>query len=162
MESPGDTRKLITDLVPAPGEIVTLRAYTAGNKKAVIETNTDLLTKEEFLEHKELVQEAVNAELQTWIDHKCFERRPRQGVRNLLDVRWVGKWKYVKDPKCNNEKKRTIRMRLTLRGFKDKDAQNLATFAGTYSRVGQRIVVSESVNHGWRMAAVYVKKAFLN
>ena len=52
-------------------------------------------------------------------------------------------------------------MRLTLRGFKDRDAGSLATFAGTSSRVGQRIIVSEAVNHGWKMTAIDVKKAFL-
>ena len=161
IDCPGHTRKLVSALQPGTGEIVTLRAYVAGTKKDVIETDTDLLTNEEYQQNRGLVKEAVQSEFQTWIDHKCFERRPRQGVRNLLDVRWVGKWKYVKDPKANDSKKRIIRMRLTLRGFKDRDAGSLATFAGTSSRVGQRIIVSEAVNHGWKMTAIDVKKAFL-
>ena len=52
-------------------------------------------------------------------------------------------------------------MILTLRGFKDRDAEDLATFAGTSSRLSQRLVVSEAVVQGWPLATVDVKKAFL-
>lgn len=161
IDCPGHTRKLVSDLTPVAGDVVTFRAYVAGTKKAVIETDADLLTSEEYQLNKGLVKEAVQAEFQTWLDHKCFTRRTRKGVRNLLYVRWVGKWKYVKDPKANNEKKRISRMRLMFLGFKDRDANFHATFAGTSSRVGHRIIVSEAVSRGWKMTATDVSKAFL-
>ena len=52
-------------------------------------------------------------------------------------------------------------MRLTLRGFKDKEASELQTFAGTASRVAQRLTISEAVVQGWSLTAVDGKKAFL-
>ena len=52
-------------------------------------------------------------------------------------------------------------MRMTLRGFKDRDADNLETFAGTSSRISQRLVVSEAAIRGWPLTAIDVKKAFL-
>ena len=52
-------------------------------------------------------------------------------------------------------------MRMTLRGFKDRDAATLETFAGTCGRMSQRLVTSESVCRGWQMAAIDVRKAFL-
>eukprot|EP00974_Lingulodinium_polyedra_P069079 6688191-Lingulodinium_polyedra.AAC.1 len=33
-------------------------------------------------------------ELQTWAKLKFFSRRPRQGARNVIDVRWVNKFKW--------------------------------------------------------------------
>ena len=52
-------------------------------------------------------------------------------------------------------------MRMTQRGFKDVDAADLLTFAGTSSRVSQRIVVSEAAVQGWHLTAIDVEKASL-
>ena len=52
-------------------------------------------------------------------------------------------------------------MRLTLRGFKDLDADDILTYAGTSSRLSQKILVSEAVLRGWPIVALDVKKAFL-
>ena len=54
-----------------------------------------------------------------------------------------------------------IRMRMTLRGFKDLDAEHLDTYAGTSSRSSQRLVTSEAVIRGWALATIDVRKAFL-
>ena len=135
--------------------------YAAGPKKAVIDRDTDLLTKDEFAQHHAEVAAAIKEELQIWIDHKCFVRHPRAKAKNIIDVRWVGKWKKTKDPKDPSKTKRFIRMRMTLRGFKDRDADNLETFAGTSSRISQRLVVSEAAIRGWPLTAIDVKKAFL-
>ena len=50
---------------------------------------------------------------------------------------------------------------MTLRGFKDQDANDLITFAGTASRLAQRVVVSEACVRQWPMAALDIRKAFL-
>ena len=42
------------------------------------------------------------------------------------------------------------------------DASWLETFAGTSSRLGQRLVTSEAAMRGWHMVALDVEKAFLN
>eukprot|EP00974_Lingulodinium_polyedra_P103067 9977862-Lingulodinium_polyedra.AAC.1 len=67
-------------------------------------------------------------ELQTWAKLKCFSRRPRQGARNVIDVRWVTKFKrghptvdIAKDDRTGRqvtdiaEPVRAIRARLTVR-----------------------------------------------
>ena len=134
--------------------------YNTHSKKSVVETDQDLLTKEEYKRYPREVMASLRDELVTWIDHKCFRRRLRSGAKNILDVRWVGKWKKVRDPKTA-AMVRKIRMRMTLRGFKDRDAELLETFAGTCSRMSQRIVTSESVCRGWKLTAIDVRKAFL-
>ena len=52
-------------------------------------------------------------------------------------------------------------MRMTLRGFKDEDADGLVTFAGTSSRNSPRVAVSEAAIRGWPLTTLDVKKAFL-
>ena len=111
-----------------------MRVYLANNKKAVVERDTDLLTSDEYRKHAKEVASAILEELMVWIQHECFVRRPRHGARNILDVRWVGKWKKVKSKQDPTKQVRIIRMRMTLRGFKDTEAEGLATYAGTSSR----------------------------
>ena len=158
---PGDTAKLILAEPPPDGSTARLRVYLAPLKTAVVERDTDLLTDAEYYKFAGEVSAAILEELRIWIVHQCFTRRPRKGARNVLDVRWVGKWKWVKSKIDPSKKVRIIRMRMTLRGFKDVDAADLITFAGTSSRVSQRIVVSEACCRGWPLAAIDVKKAFL-
>ena len=57
--------------------------------------------------------------------------------------------------------KRTIRARLTVRGFKDRDAATLSTYAGTSTRWSQRLVVSTAAVRSWPIVSVDVEKAFL-
>eukprot|EP00973_Karenia_brevis_P001336 181819-Karenia_brevis.AAC.1 len=56
-----------------------------------------------------------------WIQLKGFVRFPKDKAKNIIDSRWVLKCKLVD-------------------GFKDAQAQDIETFAGTASRWGQRIV----------------------
>mgnify|MGYP003334422988 CR=1 FL=1 len=56
---------------------------------------------------------------------------------------------------------RIIRMRMTLRGFKDMEAEGLVTFAGTSSRNSQRVVASEAAIRGWPLTTLDVKHACL-
>ena len=158
---PGHSAKLFTDQEPTEGSCARLRVYLEGIKKAVIDRDTDLLTPEEHKDNVQEVKAAILEELKVWTAHKCFERRPRAGSRNILDVRWVGKWKYQKSASNPNQKVRMIRMRMTLRGFKDLDAEHLDTYAGTSSRSSQRLVTSEAVIRGWALATIDVRKAFL-
>ena len=48
-----------------------------------------------------------------------------------------------------------------MRGFKDRDAANLESYAGTSTRWSQRIVASQAVIRGWRIVSADVAKAFL-
>ena len=52
-------------------------------------------------------------------------------------------------------------MRLTLRGFKDRDANGLVTYSGTASRLAQKLTISEACIRKWKVTAIDVNKAFL-
>ena len=93
---PADTAKLILDEEPPPGFCARMRCYVAHGKKAVVDRDTDLLTADEYRENRKAVAASVLEELKIWITRKCFTRRWRKGAYNILDVKWVGKWKWVK------------------------------------------------------------------
>ena len=57
--------------------------------------------------------------------------------------------------------RRIIRARLTLRGFKDRDASDLERYAGTSQRYSQRLLVSEAVCRQWPLLSTDISKAFL-
>ena len=60
------------------GEIILLRVYlNSPVKKTVIERDTDDLTREELVLHKDMVITAIATELKTWHKYKCFSRRKR-------------------------------------------------------------------------------------
>ena len=161
MEFPGVTEKLIHDR-PAEtrqGEVMTLHFLANGTKKAVIERDTDNLTAQEMVTHRAELAAAMLKELQTWQKFNCFSRKPRAQARNIIDCRWVLKWKHELLP--DHSTRRIIRARLTVRGFKDVDASGLASYAGTSQRYSQRIVVSEAAVRRWDIATTDVSKAFL-
>ena len=61
----------------------------ANARKAVIERDTDLLTPEELVKHKDEVLAAVHAELQTWANFQCFSIKARcdaQGLSSSEDM----------------------------------------------------------------------------
>ena len=164
VEFSGDARKLVYGIGDVPeGHIVTMKVYESvqrlAAKKAVIERDTDNLTPEEIVKHKDEIAAAVLKELQTWQKYKCFSRKPRNQSSNIIDTRWVFKWKWELLP--SGDKRHIIRARLTVRGFKDRDKGTLGTYAGTAQRYSQRIVVSEAVVQGWDLCTADVNKAFL-
>ena len=67
----------------------------------------------------------------------------------------------IYDPQDPDKKARIIRMRMTLRGLKDKEAEGLVTYAGASSRPSQRLIASEAVIRGWPLTTIDVRKAFL-
>ena len=157
-----ENAKLLTDQYDPPQHTARLRTYLNQLvNTAVVERDIDTLTNEEWSTHRTAINVAMVDELKIWIRYECFRVVPRAGARNILDVRWVCKWKYIKDPKNLATQMRIIRMRMTQRGFKDADAEHLLTYAGTSSRMSQRIVVSEAVIQNWTLTAVDLKKAFL-
>lgn len=93
---PRDRHKLLLASRTPPGHSARLRIYLARPKKAVVERDTDVLTRDEMKTRAKEVTVATEEELQIWVGHGCFTRHPRQGARNILDVRWVAKWKWVK------------------------------------------------------------------
>ena len=97
-------------------------------------------------------------ELKTWHQLKCFSRKQRRHARNIIDTRWVLKFKWVEE---NGKQVRIIRARLTVRGFKDSGKADVDRYAGTSSRSSQKIVCSEAVCRGWEIISADISKAFL-
>ena len=154
----------VSGVGPIPeGHVVVIQVYPTvarlAEKKAVIERDTDNLTPEEIGKHREEINAAILKELQTWQKYKCFSRKDRRLASNIIDTRWVLKWKWEALP--SGEKRRIIRARLTVRGFKDRDKGTLGTYAGTAQRYSQRVIVSEAVANGWDIYTSDVNKAFL-
>ena len=102
-------------------------AATTAARATLVERDDHLLTQEEFRQHAPAVAAAIKEELQIWLDHDCFCRTPRKTASNILDCRWVGKWKRTKAKDDPTKTVWVIRMRLTLRGFKDRGAAYLDT-----------------------------------
>ena len=101
---------------------------------------------------------------------KCFSRKPRSEASNIIDTRWVLKFEWEEATVDATQKdfanssstaKKTIRARLTLRGFKDKDKWDIDRYAGTSSRGSQKLIVSEAVLRGWTLCGADISKAFL-
>ena len=93
-------------------------ARPTGVRASVVERDDDNLTAEEIKTHSAAVQAAKVKELRAWQHYKCFSRKPRRNARNVIDARWVVKWKWVEEA---GKRERVIRARLTVRGFKDLD-----------------------------------------
>ncbi len=88
---------VLDDSNMADDDIVVVQMLLAGPKKAVIQRSTDLLTKEEMTTNRVELEAAILEELRTWIKYKCFDRAPRKGARNVMDSRFVAKWKVTID-----------------------------------------------------------------
>lgn len=71
-----------------------------------------------------------------------------------MDSRWVLKWKLI-----NNV--RAVKARLTARGYKDAQAYDVNTFAGTASRWGQRLVNMICAQNNWTLFSADISQAFL-
>jgi hypothetical protein len=97
-------------------------------RRAVVKRDDDVLTEEQIRKEWPAIQAAMQKELQTWVDLKCIARKKRKDARNIIDVKWVLKYKWEEAAisattgasKANSEqtRKKTIRARLTIRGFK--------------------------------------------
>ena len=78
---------------------------------------------DEITQYEKLANEAQLDELRRWQSLTCFVRMPRSKARNKVDGTWVLKWKKVrKEVNGKSTWVRTIKARLTARGFKDTQA----------------------------------------
>ena len=137
-----------------------LQVFASGFRNAVIKRESDLLTPSELKAHDPEVQAAMLEELKIWDRYGCFERVSREGARNVMDSRFVAKWKILEDE--GGCPKKIVRMRLALRGFKDLQAAEVEAYAATASRLSQRILCSEvACRPHWKLVSLDVNKAFL-
>jgi len=135
-------------------EYYVVRVYPSGVKRTVVEREQNIISREEALKHEKECNQAMLDELKRWLNLGAFERVSKKHAGNVIDARWVLKWKVV-----NSE--RIIQARLVVRGFKDLQAAQLSTFAGTTTRWGQRLVNSVAAQHGWPLFTADVSQAFL-
>ena len=63
-------------------------------RQEVVKRDDDILTPAQLKEHWPDVQKAMLKELQTWAELRCFSRKSRREARNIIDVRWVIKFKW--------------------------------------------------------------------
>ena len=148
----------LNDAAMDSGDSVALRIFST-YKQAVIQREANLLTKKELQQHADLAAAAILEELHVWNNHTCFRRRLRSQCHNIMDSRFVAKWKIVIE---KGIRKKLLRMRMTLRGFKDLEADRLVKYAATVSRQSQRLISSEAACHdNWIIISIDVNKAFL-
>ena len=101
------TKCFLDDSAMAPGETVVLQVFSR-HKQAVIQREANLLTKKELAEHADLANAAILEELRIWHKHSCFRRRRRSDCHNIMDSRFVARWKIITE---NGTRKRLLRMR---------------------------------------------------
>jgi hypothetical protein len=121
-----------------------------GTTQTVVQRDDALLTPDEVNTHWPEVTSAIKQALATWVQYGCISRKKRNCSRNIIDVKWVIKWKLEQTARSVQESqqtgpsntKRVIRARLTVRGFEGVDARHLDNYVGTSQRYSQRILVS--------------------
>ena len=123
-------------------------------KQQIIEKNFDILTKHEENTFKNLVREASTIELKSWVDLETMKLIPLSEARNIIDSRWLYKWK-------NKDGKKIVKARLVIRGFKDNQSETMETYSGTASRWSQRLICSIAATRRWTLLSADVSTAFL-
>ena len=123
-------------------------------KKLTIEKELNNLSPDEVAKHRAAVLAADLKELKQLFDLGTFKRIKRRDAHNIVDVRWVRKWK--KDPTTGEK---FVKSRLTVRGFKDL-CQDMLTYAGTATRWAQRLIVALAVLLDLPMFTIDVTGAF--
>eukprot|EP00971_Amphidinium_carterae_P001637 32933-Amphidinium_carterae.1 len=133
---------------------------STADARANVQREDDALTAKDMEDNWADVQREMREELTRWTKYKCIERRPRNRCKNIIDIRWVIRWKFIVCP-VTNVRKRGIRARLTARGFKDASGDDQSTYSATATRLSQRLVASEAACRNWELAQVDITKAFL-
>jgi hypothetical protein len=144
----------------------------SGTRRVVTKRDDDLLTPDEARLRWREVEAAMLKELHSWAELKCFSRKSRHGATNIIDVRWVlkNKWEHPTVNALTDGSGttavaipvKTVRARLTVRGFKDNDKGDVDRYAGTSNRSSQKVLVSEAVLREWDICTADISKAFLH
>ena len=130
----------------------TLVLNMTGEAEAVIERANNILTRQEALENVDRCRRAMVKELLRWNGHQAWRRGSKASARNVLQSKWVLKWK-------NIQGERDVKARLVVQGF--RDTQSVESYASTTSRWGQRLLLAISVQQGWPLKSADVSEAFL-
>ena len=82
----------LDDAAMASGDAVALRICST-YKQAVAQREANLLSNKELQQHADLAAAAILEEQHIWNNHNCFRRRLRSQCHNVMDSRFVAKWK---------------------------------------------------------------------
>ena len=70
-------------------------AIPSGVKRTVVEREQNIVTLDEARAHSKECGKAMLDELTRWLNLGAFEGSPRKDATNVIDARWVLKWKEV-------------------------------------------------------------------
>ena len=73
--------------------LVSYKVETNITRRAVVQRDDDVLTPARVTEHGKDIEQGMMKELQTWANLHCFSRKKRKEARNVIDTRWVHKFK---------------------------------------------------------------------
>ena len=68
-----------------------------GQKRTVVERENNILSLDEARAHVKECDKAMLDELTRWLTLGAFERMPKQQATNVIDARWVLRWKEPPD-----------------------------------------------------------------
>ena len=120
----------------------------------LIQRDLPELTAADAKTHAKEIEASLSKEWASWNDHAAFKPILRSKAKNVIDARWLHKWKLV-------DGKKVIKSRMCVRGFKDLQGDKVATSASTAARWAQRLVCSISAIHGWPISIADVSAAFM-
>ena len=103
--------------------------YSTSDGEVIVEKIVGELSPKEVEDHWKEVEVSIRKELKSFVDLKVFRVVPKGTTGNCMSSRWALRWKV--DAATNLK---TLKARLTIRGFLDKQQIGLETFAGTASR----------------------------
>ena len=99
---------LAEPLLPREGEHLCVRNYAAtGPTQTVVQRDDALLTPDEVQKHWPEVAVAIKQELETWVTYGCISRMKRKLARNIINVKWVTKWKFEQEARNVQESQRS-------------------------------------------------------
>ena len=99
-------------------ELIEIALMAEGQQQATIVKSFDILTPEEKHKHRSEIRKVKAKEIHGLHGLGCFSRKPKREAHNVIDIKWVIKWKMVKGI-------RSIHCRMTVRGFKDRDTNRI-------------------------------------
>ena len=117
------------------------------------------LSPQDYIDHEVECTDAAIKELTAWVKMKAGkpvrtkEYNKRTGLRPLPS-RWVDIWK-------TKNKKKLIKRRLVLKGYAERNQQNMETASPTASRIGHRMIMWKSAEWGLPIVSYDVSTAFL-
>eukprot|EP00971_Amphidinium_carterae_P342601 6481962-Amphidinium_carterae.1 len=181
LDSPGATWAVKW---PAPGDEVLDSPGATEEGKGMIVKELNIIDKEELKRYPKQASAARTEELTRWTTQKSFARIKISECSNLIDAKWVYKFKGVSTDEAQklrglrhdhpdraamvitDSNVRHLRARMVERGFKDMqwhgsgDMKHEA-FSGTASRCSQRVILAMAAQHDLTILCLDVAQAFL-